>query len=52
MVMAGQAIPYAQAVAYIACDVPEGMRLATWRKAAEQPRRKHRRMGRSLRRPR
>jgi hypothetical protein len=41
-----------QALSYIACDVPEGMRLAAWRRAAEAPRRKHRSIGRRLRRRR
>jgi hypothetical protein len=40
--MAGQALPYAQAVSYIACDVPDGMRLATWR-ATKRPRPQRRR---------
>lgn len=34
--------PFGQAVSYIACDVPEGMRLAAWRKtsAVARPRRR------------
>jgi hypothetical protein len=42
--MAGQALPYSQAMTYIACDVPDGMRLATWRKAAGVQRRRRRKL--------
>ena len=43
--MAGQA----QALTYIACDVPDGMRLATWRKAAGVGRRRRRKLKMLLR---
>ena len=49
--MTAHAPPYGQALTYIACDVPEGMHLATWRKASAAPRRR-RRVLRPLRRPR